>query len=423
VMEILADQIAVAIDNARLYGEVRQELAERERAERVLEKRAAQLALLSDIGSKIAAVSELDTVLERAARLVQAGFGYHHVALFTHDPKDKDMLVMRTKAGAYADLFPADHRLKLGQGMVGWVGRQGKRLLANDVSAESHYVNLYPDAIPTQSELSVPIRLGQEIVGVLDVQSPEIDAFDENDVMVIEILADQIASAIDSEAHYRMVSELASDFAFAVHVAPDTAQVPSWVMDAFKRIDAYACGDSAVVLRRDWEAKLAPKDLSLALTHLDPDNGAGRAVALRELLERAVGVLTEPLQRAGLELTLDIPDNLPPIQAAPNQIVQVLLNLLINAIEAMPDGGQIHVTAKAKRGKVVLRLTNDGPPVPEEHLGYVFAPFFTTKPAGTGLGLFISQKIVEDHGGTIAMENLADTGGVGITITLPAARR
>ena len=182
----------------------RTEIAERKRAEAELEQRAAQLVLLNDIGGKIAAVMELDSVLDRTARLVQESFGYHHVALFTVD-RERGELVMRTKAGSFVSLFPPNHRLELGQGMVGWVGLHGERLLANDVDAEPRYVNLYPDVIPTQSELSVPIRVGEEIVGVLDVQSPQPNAFDEDDVRVMETLADQIAIAIENARLYEAV--------------------------------------------------------------------------------------------------------------------------------------------------------------------------------------------------------------------------
>jgi PAS domain S-box-containing protein len=142
-------------------------------------------------------VLELDSLLERAARLVQESFGYHHVGLFTVD-RERDELVMKTRAGDFAPLYPPDHRLKLGQGVVGWAGRRGETLLANDVDAEPCYVNLYPDLVPTRSELSVPIRVGEEIVGVLDVQSPQLNAFDQSDVMVVETLADQIAVAIEN---------------------------------------------------------------------------------------------------------------------------------------------------------------------------------------------------------------------------------
>ena len=173
------------------------DITERKRAEEAMERRAIQLALLNDIGGKIAAVLELDSVLDRAAHLVQEGFGYHHVALFILDRK-RGELVMRARAGEFALLFPPDHRLNLDQGLVGWVGRHGETLLANDVDAEPRYINLYPDAIPTRSELSVPIRVGEEIMGVLDAQSLQINAFDENDVMVMETLADQIAVAIEN---------------------------------------------------------------------------------------------------------------------------------------------------------------------------------------------------------------------------------
>jgi len=186
----IANQTAIALQNAYLFEETR--------------RRAAQLALINDVGGKIAAVLELDSVLDRAAHLVQESFGYHHVALFTVD-RERDEMVMRTRAGDFAPLFPRDHRLKLGQGMVGWVSLHGEALLANDVETEPRYVNLYPDVIPTRSELSVPIRVSQEVMGVLDVQSPRRDAFDENDVMVIETLADQVAVAIDNARLYEAV--------------------------------------------------------------------------------------------------------------------------------------------------------------------------------------------------------------------------
>jgi putative methionine-R-sulfoxide reductase with GAF domain len=103
---------------------------------------------------------------------------------------------MKAKAGNFVSLFPPEHRIPLGRGMVGWVSEHGERLLANDVRAEPHYINFYPDVIPTCSELSVPIRLGEQTLGVFDIQSPHIDAFDENDVLVMETLADQIAIAL-----------------------------------------------------------------------------------------------------------------------------------------------------------------------------------------------------------------------------------
>ncbi len=192
LLHAVASQTAIALQNARLFEETR--------------RRVTQLALINDIAEKIAAVLDLESVLKRAARLVQEGFGYHHVGLFTMG-RERGELVMRARAGDFAHLFSPDHRLKLGQGMVGWAGRHNETLLANDVDAEPRYVNLYPGAMPTRSELCVPIGIGGEVVGVLDVQSPQRDAFDENDVLVLETLADQIAVAIENARLYEAVQQ------------------------------------------------------------------------------------------------------------------------------------------------------------------------------------------------------------------------
>jgi PAS domain S-box-containing protein len=188
-----------------IYGAV-QDITERKRAEEALRQRASQLALLNEIGRQVAALLDVDQVLARAAHLVQERFGFHHVGLFIR-AAGEDRLVMRARAGEYASLFPPDHSVTLGQGMVGWVGLHGETLLANDVAAEPRYVNPYPDRLPTRSELSVPIRIGDEIVGVLDLQSPQPNAFAPDAVTTKETLADQIAIAIHNARLYSQAAQ------------------------------------------------------------------------------------------------------------------------------------------------------------------------------------------------------------------------
>ncbi|GEM_PF-2086230 len=185
---------------------IARDITERKRAEDALTRRAAQLALLSDVGRQIAAILGLEQVLDRAAQLVHGNFGYHHVSLFVMDGERKE-LIMKAIAGDFVSLFPINHRVPLGQGMVGWVAEHGERLLANDAANEPHYINFYPDLITTRSELSVPIRIGDRTMGVLDVQSPEANAFDENDVKVMEALADQIAVAMANAQLYQEAQE------------------------------------------------------------------------------------------------------------------------------------------------------------------------------------------------------------------------
>ncbi len=179
------------------------DVTRQKQVEEALRQRIAALALLSDVSKQIAALLELDSVLDKAARLVQQSFGYHHVGLFALD-RERGELVVRARAGDFVSLFPPNHRITLEQGMVGWVGCHGQTLLANDVQAEPRYASFLPK-IPTRSELSIPIRAAEEIVGVLDVQSPYLDAFGEDDVMVLETLADQIAVAIENARSYQAV--------------------------------------------------------------------------------------------------------------------------------------------------------------------------------------------------------------------------
>jgi len=208
----------VTIGGKRYIQAIVRDITERKRAEKALERRAAQLELLNDIGGRIAAVLDLEDVIDRAVHLVQERFGYHHVGLFLLD-HERDELVMRAKAGDFAALFPTGHRIGLGEGMVGWVARHGERLLANDVEAEPRYVNFYPDVIPTRAELAVPIRVGEKVVGVLDVQSPNRDAFDESDVMVVETVADQIAVAIENARLYGAVRQRALEQEVVTRIA------------------------------------------------------------------------------------------------------------------------------------------------------------------------------------------------------------
>jgi len=206
LLVLFANQAAIAIRNARLYEAVQRELVERRRTEKLLERRASQLALINDTGQEITAVLELDSLLDRAVQLLSERFGYDHLTFMTVD-RGQEELVMRSRRGPMAQVLRRGHRMKLGEGMTGWVGRHGKTLLANDVNAEPRYVNPFPDVIKTQSELVVPIRMGQKILGVLDIQSPQTNAFDENDVMVLETLANQIAVAIENARLYEAVRQ------------------------------------------------------------------------------------------------------------------------------------------------------------------------------------------------------------------------
>jgi PAS domain S-box-containing protein len=292
------------------------DITQRKQAEQALQRRAAQMALLNDVGSRIAAAGELQSVLERAAHLVWESFGYHHVALFTLDSEQGE-LVMQARAGGFAHLFPPQHRIKLGTGMVGWVGARGETILANDVDAEPRYANFLPDVLPTRAELSVPIRVGEEIVGVLDVQSEQPNAFDGNDVVVIETLADQIAVATENA---RLVQELRQHAEeLEQRVQERTAQLQS----QYARLDAVlsSAADGIIVTSSQGEILLANlvaqgwlgagvrKGVQLSgLTNAPPPLPAEEVErlqeAVRDLAARAAERPEAVLELTGLDLQL-----------------------------------------------------------------------------------------------------------------------
>lgn len=122
----------------------------------------------------------------------------------------------------------------------------------------------------------------------------------------------------------------------------------------------------------------------------------------------------------GHKVTLDIPDDLPPVEADELQLGRVLTNLLENALEWAPPGGSIEVGASANDGRLTAWVENDGPAIPPTDLDRVFETFWTRRARGSGLGLAISKRVVEAHGGTIRAENRRR--GPRFTFTLPLAK-
>jgi signal transduction histidine kinase len=139
-----------------------------------------------------------------------------------------------------------------------------------------------------------------------------------------------------------------------------------------------------------------------------------------EEVQRAVGFFGPDLERGGVQVRLDLGDEpcLAAIDAA--RLRQVLLNLLNNALEALPQGGAVEIDLRLRRGQVEITVADDGPGVREENRERVFVPFYSTKASGTGLGLALARKFVEEAGGTIACEQRPDRPGCQFRILLPA---
>jgi PAS domain S-box-containing protein len=134
---------------------------------------------------------------------VRDAFDYYSVALGLLD-EEAEYLAVWADAGAYADMFPEDHRIAIGEGMTGYAAATGETQISGDVSKDPHYIRAAKEE--TKSELVVPIKSGQKVIGVLDLHK-EFDAFDETDVMLMETLADQVAVAIENAWLFEQAQE------------------------------------------------------------------------------------------------------------------------------------------------------------------------------------------------------------------------
>ena len=111
-------------------------------------------------------------------------------------------------------------------------------------------------------------------------------------------------------------------------------------------------------------------------------------------------------------------NDLPEISGDADMLYQAFLNILINAMQAMPGGGNIRISTVSNKDAVEIRFDNDGDPIDPENIERIWEPFFTTKDTGTGLGLGMVKNIVEAHRGEIRIENQSDEG-VRVEVTLP----
>ena len=180
------------------------DISENKQVEEKNQHRLAQLKLIYEVGQYLSGELQLEALTSKIVTTVQDAFNYYGVMLFLIDEKDTT-LTMKSIAGGYADIFPSYFWLEKGEGMIGHAAATGETQVSGDVRNNPHYVRKVEEK--TSSELSVPIKKGQDVIAVLDIQSDQFDAFDETDVQVMETLTDQIAVAIENARLYEEVQQ------------------------------------------------------------------------------------------------------------------------------------------------------------------------------------------------------------------------
>jgi signal transduction histidine kinase len=142
--------------------------------------------------------------------------------------------------------------------------------------------------------------------------------------------------------------------------------------------------------------------------------------ALADVLDEALNIAKYYKRTKGRRIECHVPPGLPPLDGVRDQLVQVFLNLVLNAVDATAKGGRIDLRAERAGNGVVVTVRDDGAGIGPEHAGRVFQPYFTTKKNGTGLGLFVSRKLIAEHGGGMEFESRPREGTT-FRVDLPAA--
>lgn len=182
-------------------------------------------------------------------------------------------------------------------------------------------------------------------------------------------------------------------------VAPGNEHLANIIVDETSRLDNIV---------REFLDFARPKDLKLEM------------VSLNDLVDRVARFMEPELNKKSVELVLELDAQFPKIQLDPEQIYQVLLNMVINSIQAMPEGGIVTIrTRSTLRGPVEMEIADNGLGMSAEKMEQIFSPFFTDKNRGSGLGLAIAKNIIDKHEGRISVDSHE---GVGSTFTLTFSR-
>lgn len=188
--------------SAGLEKLVQERTAELDLARVTSERRAKQFEAISQIARTISATRNLDGLLVQITMVINQEFGFYHIGIFLLDTAKEYAVLSASNSLGGRIMLERSHRLKIGEtGIVGYVTSTGKPRIALDTGADAVFFN-NPDLPETRSEIALPLRIGEEILGALDVQSIESNAFRQEDVSILSTLADQVSIAIQNARQF-----------------------------------------------------------------------------------------------------------------------------------------------------------------------------------------------------------------------------
>ncbi len=267
-----------------------------------LAERSMQLEAAAQVAREAAEIQDVEQLLERTVHLVSDRFGFYHTGIFLLDEAGEYAVLQAASSLGGRRMLAREHRLKLGEmSIVGYVASRGEPRIASDVGADAVYFD-NPDMPETRSEIALPLRVRGTVIGVLDVQSVEPEAFTRENVGVLQTLVDQLAVAVENA---RLLSESQVALQAARRAYGDVSR-ESWEELSRARTDLQARYDPDALLPSDgdWreEMKLAVQE---GKSISDADERPDTVAVPIKVRNQVIGVLDAHKPKDGAPWTTD----------------------------------------------------------------------------------------------------------------------
>lgn len=339
-------------------------------------------------------------------------------------------------------------KFELGKGISGHVVQTGQPMVIQDVRKEKRFSPKFDriTGFRTRSMICVPLILRGKTVGALQVLNKKSgDLFTQIDVEVLTSMSQQIAVAMENAKLYRRLEKRFELNARELKTAQDKLILSERLVAMSHLVQGVAheirnpvttIGGFArrikKILKRDPEVD---KYLNVILEESERLESLVRQVHeytsvlaatlamddIRATLQEVVNKFEPIAQQQGVSLVTKIDESLPLTRMASAQIMTALSNIMENALESMPNGGELVLEAKQRNSQLFIKILDTGYGIRQEYLNSVYDPFFSSKTHGAGLGLAVVYQIVKNHDGEITIQS-QEGRGTSVTIQLPVRR-